>query len=133
MPYLADKVLDMLNHILKKGEIDDDDDDGEGKNVEVEEDGVNVIAKMLNQTNLGNVPEGHIMKLKINAVGRMGRMYKNLIENHDILLQIKIANDGRIPRGLLLEGKPAIKNALKEFELAAKLDSENEKRPVRKH
>lgn len=42
-------------------------------------------------------------------------MYKNLIENHDVLLQIKMANDGRIPRGLLLAGRPAIRNAFKEF------------------
>ena len=62
----------------------------------------------------------------------MRRMYKNLIENSDALLKIKMANDGRIPRGLLLEGKPAIRNAVKEFELAAKLDSENEKRPSKK-
>jgi hypothetical protein len=33
-----------------------------------------------------------------------------------------MVNDGKIPRGLLLEGRPAIRNALKEFELAKKLD-----------
>jgi len=43
-----------------------------------------------------------------------------------------MVNDGRIPRGLLLDGKPAIRNALKEFELALQLDKENEKRPPRK-
>lgn len=58
------------------------------------------------------------MRTKINTVSRIRRMYKNLVENHDVLLQIKIANDGRIPKGLLLAGKPAIRNALKEFELA---------------
>ena len=30
-----------------------------------------------------------------------------------------MVNDGRIPRGLLLDGKPAIRNALKEFDLAS--------------
>lgn len=72
------------------------------------------------------------MRLKINSVGRVRRIYKNLIENQDVLLKIKMANDGRIPRGLLLEGRPAIRNALKEFELALSLDRENEKRPVPK-
>ena len=43
-----------------------------------------------------------------------------------------MANDGRIPRGLLLAGRPAIRNALKEFELAKSLDQENEKRPIKK-
>ena len=37
--------------------------------------------------------------------------------------------DGKLPRGLLLEGKPAIKNALKQFTLARDLDKVNEKRP----
>ena len=40
--------------------------------------------------------------------------------------------DGKLPRGLLLEGKPAIKNALKQFTLARDLDKVNEKRPRKK-
>ena len=40
--------------------------------------------------------------------------------------------DGKLPRGLLLEGKPAIKNALKQFNLAKELDKNNEKRPKKK-
>ena len=40
-----------------------------------------------------------------------------------------MVNDGRIPQGLLLEGRPAIRNALREFELALSLDKENERRP----
>lgn len=40
-----------------------------------------------------------------------------------------MAPDGKIPRGVLLEGRPAIKDAVKEFEIAKKNDSINEKRP----
>ena len=69
------------------------------------------------------------MRTKINSVGRVRRIYKNLRENSDLLLKIKIVNDGRIPRGLLIEGRPAIRDALKEFEIASILDIENEKRP----
>jgi hypothetical protein len=43
-----------------------------------------------------------------------------------------MANDGMIPRGLLLAGRSAIKDALRDFELAKSLDQENEKRPQRK-
>jgi len=59
--------------------------------------------------------EQQIIKLKVGSVGRVRRMYKNLVENQDLLLKIKMVNDGRIPRGLLLEGKVAIKNCLREF------------------
>jgi hypothetical protein len=59
--------------------------------------------------------EQQIIKLKVGSVGRVRRMYKNLVENQDLLLKIKMVNDGRIPRGLLLEGKVAIRNCLREF------------------
>jgi serine/threonine-protein phosphatase 2B catalytic subunit len=51
------------------------------------------------------------MKGKINSVARMNRMYTTLREESELLLKIKnICPDGKLPRGLLLEGKPAIKN-----------------------
>lgn len=40
--------------------------------------------------------------------------------------------DGKLPRGLLLDGKPAIKNAVKQYNLARQLDKDNEKRPKKK-
>jgi len=40
--------------------------------------------------------------------------------------------DGKLPRGLLLDGKPAIKNAVKQYNLARELDKVNEKRPRKK-
>jgi hypothetical protein len=40
--------------------------------------------------------------------------------------------DGKIPRGLLLEGRPAIKDAIAEFEWAKNLDKDNEMRPKKK-
>ena len=40
-----------------------------------------------------------------------------------------MVNDGKIPRGLLLEGRTSIRNALKQFELAKKLDAPNETWP----
>lgn len=60
----------------------------------------------------------------------MARMYKNLRENAEELILIKqLSSDGKIPRGLLLEGLPAIKHVLKEFDLSKKLDANNERFP----
>ena len=51
------------------------------------------------------------IKGKINSVARMNRMYTTLREESEMLLKIKnICPDGKIPRGILLAGKPAIKN-----------------------
>ena len=41
----------------------------------------------------------------------------------------KISPDGKIPKGLLLNGKPAINDALKEFNYTKLLDMDNEKFP----
>ena len=74
-----------------------------------------------------------VMKGKVRSIGRMSRMFTTLREQSEVLLQIKnMSPDGKLPRGLLLEGKPAIKNALKQFNLAKELDKNNEKRPKKK-
>ena len=41
----------------------------------------------------------------------------------------KKSSDGKIPRGLLLNGSPAIRDAFSEFEVSRQLDRENEKYP----
>ena len=41
----------------------------------------------------------------------------------------KMSPDGKIPRGLLMNGRPAIKDSFKEFDLTRILDKENEKHP----
>jgi serine/threonine-protein phosphatase 2B catalytic subunit len=63
-------------------------------------------------------------------VAKMNKMFTTLREDSELILKIKnISPDGKLPRGLLLEGKPAIKNAAKQFNIAQELDRENEKRP----
>lgn len=49
----------------------------------------------------------------------MNKMFTTLREDSELILKIKnISPDGKLPRGLLLEGKPAIKNAAKQFNFA---------------
>lgn len=71
-----------------------------------------------------------ILRKKVKTMGRLGKMFTTLKEEQTMLIKIKeMAPDGKIPRGLLLESRPAIKFALKSFVLAKSLDKENEKRP----
>jgi len=54
------------------------------------------------------------MKNKVKAIAKMSRMFATLREESETLLKLKnMSPDGKLPRGLLLEGKPAIRNALK--------------------
>jgi serine/threonine-protein phosphatase 2B catalytic subunit len=58
--------------------------------------------------------KGLIIKNKVRSVARMSKMFATLREESETLLKLKnMSPDGKLPRGLLLEGKPAIKNALK--------------------
>ena len=47
-----------------------------------------------------------------------------------MLVAIKTqSSDGKIPRGLLMSGSPAIRNAHSEFQISRYLDKPNEKFP----
>ncbi len=98
VPFLAEKVTNMLYNIVKKGGED-------------EEPG----PAMPNPFTKKKLVEGEnkyaAIKGKISSVGRMSKMFKTLREQSEMLLMIKnISPDGKLPRGLLLEGRPAIKN-----------------------
>lgn len=48
------------------------------------------------------------------SVARMNKIFSTLREESELLLKLKnMSPDGKIPRGLLLEGKPSIKYAAK--------------------
>ena len=62
------------------------------------------------------------------------KMFKTLREENESVVQLKgICPDGKVPKGLLLEGKKAIENELvdrsKVFSNAKKLDAMNEAMP----
>ena len=74
-----------------------------------------------------------LIKGKIQSVAKLNRMFSTLREEQEMILKIKnISPDGKLPRGILLEGKPAIKHAAKQFNIACELDRMNEKRPKRR-
>ena len=64
----------------------------------------------------------------------MMKMFKTLREENESVVQLKgICPDGKVPKGLLLEGKRAIENELvdrsKVFSTAKRLDAMNEAMP----
>ena len=109
VPFLAEKVTNMLFNLVKNGGDGEEGGDAEGGDRQ------------------------KIIINKINSVARINKMFSTLREESEMLLKIKnMSPDGKLPRGLLLEGKPAIKNALKQFNVAKELDKPNEKRPKKK-
>jgi len=95
MPFLAEKVTTMLFNIVKKGSGMED---------------------IPNSALSDDAKKQKLMQIKgkVKTIGRMTKMFTTLREESETLLKIKnVAPDGKLPRGLLLDGKPAIKNALK--------------------
>jgi serine/threonine-protein phosphatase 2B catalytic subunit len=71
------------------------------------------------------------MRSKVKAMSRMMKMFKTLREENEMIVKLKgMCPDNRIPRGLLLEGSSAIRDALESFCKAKKWDKINEKRPT---
>lgn len=78
--------------------------------------------------------EAELIRNKVRAMSRMMKMFKTLREENESVVQLKgICPDGKVPKGLLLEGKRALETELldrREFFTKAKmLDSVNEAMP----
>mmetsp|Transcript_16178 Transcript_16178/g.15897 ORF Transcript_16178/g.15897 Transcript_16178/m.15897 type:complete len:121 (+) Transcript_16178:1048-1410(+) len=117
MPFLAEKVISMLSYIVNKlGEEDVDDADSKA-----------ALANLAKDVKKGRANK---LKSKVKVFARMQKMFTTLKDESELILKLKgMAPDGKIPRGLLLEGRPAIKDALKEFNRAKEVDKINERRP----
>jgi hypothetical protein len=73
------------------------------------------------------------LKQKISSMGKMNVMLKSLREGSEDILKMKnMSPDGKLPRGILLDRKSAIKFDVKSFNMTKDLDKTNEKRPKNK-
>lgn len=99
----------MLYTIVKKCS-DFNEDDEEGVNVqEIINDDLAKLPK-----DQAKLKKRLLIKGKIQSVAKMNKMFAVLKEESELILKIKnISPDGKLPRGLLLDGKPAIKNVAK--------------------
>lgn len=111
MPFVVEKLTDMLHVIL--GLCDDEDV---------------MIPKSPEKITITKDRADQI-KSKIRAIGRVSRMYRTLREERESVLALKGLAGGNIPKGLLIQGPQAIRNAVKSFEEARVCDMPNEKIP----
>ncbi|XP_014213164.1 serine/threonine-protein phosphatase 2B catalytic subunit alpha isoform-like [Copidosoma floridanum] len=114
LPFVAQKVTQMLVGILNICS------DHELKEEEDEEK--------------TSVDRNKVIRSKVQAVSKMSRHYSILTDERETVLKLKgLSPDGRLPRGLLSQGKRALRDALKRrlsFDEAKLMDAENEKMPV---
>ncbi len=74
--------------------------------------------------------EAEVLRNKVKSISRMMKLFKVLREENEDILKLKgLCPDNKLPKGVLLEGSTAIKDALEQFGDTKKADLPNEKRP----
>lgn len=107
LPFVAEKVTDMLANVLESSEGPEPVEDE------------NVVEK-----------RGGLLKKKVMAVSKLLRMYRVLREENETVVQLKqLTPNHKVPLGLLQSGGKEIQKVLQSFETAKEADSINEKRP----
>ena len=111
IPFLAEKVTEMLYAIVGSNNAYSPMSAKELEQID--------FSKLVKDSTKEQDSESRkeILRAKVRTVARMQRMFKNLRENSEMLVAIKkMAPDGKIPRGLLMNGRPAIRDILREFD-----------------
>lgn len=111
LPFVAEKVTDMLANVL-----DFDADSAEGDDAAPP----GVVAQ-----------RGGLLKKKVLSVSKILRMYKILRQEHENIVALKqLTPNHKMPFGLLGKGSAEIQKALSGFEQAKRADEVNERMPM---
>lgn len=117
LPFVAEKVMDILVNVIAIEEAVDAADD----------DSIDPTKKLIAEK-IG--AKKGVLRGKVMAVTRMMRMYRTLREENELVLQLKqLSPNHKIPVGLLRQGADAIKKAISTFMEVQKADKDNEKMP----
>jgi len=130
IPFVSEKITEMLYNIIKPEENADDEDDDESMDINIpaltrtiSEDSPQSVSKLKKRS--------EILRSKVKFISKMVIMNKTLREQNETIVKIKtIAPDNKIPTGLLLQGESALNNVLQTFNNAREADLLNEKRPT---
>eukprot|EP00330_Aristerostoma_sp_ATCC50986_P011134 CAMPEP_0114581764 /NCGR_PEP_ID=MMETSP0125-20121206/5835_1 /TAXON_ID=485358 ORGANISM="Aristerostoma sp., Strain ATCC 50986" /NCGR_SAMPLE_ID=MMETSP0125 /ASSEMBLY_ACC=CAM_ASM_000245 /LENGTH=140 /DNA_ID=CAMNT_0001774223 /DNA_START=1044 /DNA_END=1466 /DNA_ORIENTATION=- len=133
IPFVAEKVTEILYNLVKSG------DDG---SVTYEEDefhedmdeNPNLAEKMYkaNHYKKSIKERADVLRKKIKFISKMVKIKSTLREQSELITKLKgMCPDNKIPHGLILGGKNAIKDAVEAFEMAKKADRASERRPTK--
>ncbi|KAF7872244.1 hypothetical protein EAF04_003168 [Stromatinia cepivora] len=126
LPFVGEKITDMLLAILSTSSEDELKDDQTPSSTSPGPISPPINAPM--------DPESieykrRAIKNKILAIGRLSRVFQVLREESERVTELKTAAGGRLPAGTLMLGAEGIKSAISSFEDARKVDLQNERLP----
>jgi len=126
LPFVGEKITDMLIAILSISSEDELKEDGTPSTVSP-----GPVSPPVNSSMDPDSIEykRKAIKNKILAIGRLSRVFQVLREESERVTELKTASGGRLPAGTLMLGAEGIKNAISSFEDARKVDLQNERLP----
>jgi serine/threonine-protein phosphatase 2B catalytic subunit len=131
---ITEKIKDQIKISTKEviGEMEDNDTDTD--NNDIFEDALEADANgnPIKTIIKGTLLTGDTMRKKILMVGRMSRLLTMLREEAEKVDEIKILNNGFLPKQILLDGREELHKRLKDFKEARAVDIENEGLPPTK-
>eukprot|EP00831_Metopus_contortus_P052305 TRINITY_DN43902_c0_g1_i1.p1 TRINITY_DN43902_c0_g1~~TRINITY_DN43902_c0_g1_i1.p1 ORF type:complete len:247 (+),score=33.49 TRINITY_DN43902_c0_g1_i1:436-1176(+) len=108
IPYVCSKVIEMMISICRKGVADEKEEE------------------LKDVPSLDMPRKKEVLRNKVLAMSRMMKMYRVLTENNAVIEELKgLCPDKRIPRGLLMEGAAALRDAVGTYQRAKKWDQIN--------
>ena len=126
LPFVGEKITDMLIAILSTCSEDELKDDGTSS-VSTSPPVSPPLASSMDPESIEY--KRRAIKNKILAIGRLSRVFQVLREESERVTELKTASGGRLPAGTLMLGAEGIKNAINSFEDARKVDLQNERLP----
>ena len=125
MPFVIEKVTEMLYNVLK---YEGSDDAQEEEPAELSAD--TVKDKLSEEAKTSQKQRFQAMRNKIRSIGKMAILFKTLREERENITKLKGLCPGyKIPPGVLSGGAGAIEEAVAQFEKAKKMDRMNEGMP----
>ena len=130
LPFVGEKITDMLIAILNTCSREELEDDGTPSSATMSQDQDADADTDTFSTN-ADVSEfkRRAIKNKILAIGRISRVFQVLREESERVTELKTASGGRLPTGTLMLGAEGIKQAIHNFEDARRVDLQNERLP----
>ncbi|XP_071808924.1 protein phosphatase 3 catalytic subunit alpha-like [Asterias amurensis] len=141
LPFVGEKVTEMLVNILNICSDDDQDDAEEsleGRQEDADQAAHSRNASTPTTTAASAAARKEIIRNKIRAIGKMARVFTVLREESETVLTLKgLTPTGMLPAGILSGGRDTLKNAMdfhkiSGFAEAKGLDKVNERMPPRK-
>ncbi|CAD8124068.1 unnamed protein product [Paramecium sonneborni] len=132
IPFVAEKITEMLYNLIQAGDQGDDFDDVNQEDIEQFKQLTNQNKQFNKQQSGGSTGKStEKLKNKLKFVATMMKLQKTLREESESVMKLKGAcPDKRLPKGILSAGKTAITDALADFNVAKNADIVNEKMPA---